>query len=58
MREMESEMTGTKHTAKETKEKLLRYELFNSPKRKTSLLKIKYNTFIFKCDKNLQLWSY
>jgi hypothetical protein len=58
MRDLESEMTGTKHTAKETKEQLLRYKLFTNLKCKASLLKITYNKFIFKCDKNLQLWFY
>jgi len=46
MRELESEMTGTKHTSKETKEQLLRYKLFTSLKRKASLLKTKYRKFI------------
>jgi len=38
VRELESEMTGTKHTTKETKEQLLRYKLFTSLKHKASLL--------------------
>jgi hypothetical protein len=43
MRELESAMTETKHTTKETREQLLRYKLFTSLKCKASLLKIKYS---------------